>query len=121
MRAISLPFRFDGYGRVAASTDVARIWADRARTVVSTQPGERVMRPDYGCPLPEALFDTLEAMPELVEVEVSEAFQKWLPELRFDRIDLNYEDEANGEAEINIAYDIPTVQQDSATRYSIII
>jgi phage baseplate assembly protein W len=121
MRAISLPFRFDGYGRVASTTDMTRVWADRVRTVVSTQPGERVMRPDYGCPMPESLFEAMVSVPELVESDVVVAFEKWLPALKFDRLDLNYEDEANGEIEVNLAYDIPTIQIDSTTRYSIII
>lgn len=121
MRAISLPFRFDGYGRVATTTDISRVWADRARTVVSTQPGERVMRPDFGCPMPESLFEAMVSVPEMVEADVAAAFEKWLPELKFDRLDLDYESEADGEIALNIAYDMPTVQQDTDTRYSIIV
>lgn len=121
MRAISLPFRVDGYGRVAATTDPSRVWADRVRTVVSTNPGERVMRPTFGCPTPENLFEAMSTVPEVVEADVREAFDDWLPLLSFEGLDVNYEAEQNGEIEVNLAYTVPTIQQNTSTSYSIII
>ena len=122
MRAISLPFRFDGYGVVATTTAPERIWADRARTVISTTPGERVMRPDFGCPMPESLFDAMTSVPELVESDVSAAFSKWLPDLAFTSLDVAYADETEGLIEVVVAYSIPSLQQNAdPARYSITV
>jgi phage baseplate assembly protein W len=121
MRAISLPFRVDGYGRVAATSDPSRIWADRVRSVVSTNPGERVMRPTFGCPMPENLFEAMSTVPEVVESDVSKAFVDWLPLLSFGGLDVNHESDQNGEIEVNLSYTVPTIQQNSSTSYSLII
>lgn len=111
MRAISLPFRFDDYGNVASTSDTPRIWADKVRTVVSTQPGERVMRPEFGCPMPESLFDAVDAVPELVKADVQAAFTKWLPEVKFESLDTQYVDETDGLVEVNLTYSVPSIQQ----------
>lgn len=121
MKAISLPFRVDGYGRVAATSDPSRVWADRVRTVVSTNPGERVMRPTFGCPMPESLFDAISTVPEVVESDVQRAFDEWLPAVAFEGLDVNYEADQNGEIEVVLSYTVPTIHQNSSTSYSIII
>lgn len=121
MRAISLPFRLDGYGRIATTSDTARIWADRARSVVSTQPGERVMRPTFGCSLPEDVLSAMDATPALVEAQVQDSFATWLPELTFTGLDVVEMSEADGEISVNVTYEVPTVQQDTPASYSFII
>lgn len=58
-REISLPFRVDPQGRVAAVTDPS----DRARqhitTYMVTATGERVMRPEFGTALRDTVFEPL--------------------------------------------------------------
>jgi len=122
MRAITLPFRLDGYGNVASTTDINKIWADRVRTVVSTQPSERVMRPEFGCPMPENLFVAITTVPELVEGQTADAFTRWLPGLKFEKVETQTIDEGEGSIEVGVFYSIPTVQQNTdSPLYSIVI
>lgn len=106
MRAISLPFRVDGYGRIASTTDLPRIWADRVRSVMATALGERLMRPSFGTPTPVHLFRGTDSIETVLDVDVASAFQKWLPDLQYEGLDF-YADPANGSIEVSIRYSIP--------------
>lgn len=121
MRAISLPFRFDGYGTIASTSDLSRIWADKVRTVVSTYPGERVMRPTFGARLPDNLFEAIEDTEELVVTDITDAFTEWLPEVTFEGVSIEESDEPNGVVQISVNYTIPNVLGDPDSSYSVII
>lgn len=107
MTAISLPFRIDGYGRVASTTDPRLIWAGRVRSVIATMIGERVMRPDFGCDVMSEVFDSVEETPEIVEQDVRTAFSDWLPELEIESVSLDYVNEQTGEVELAVVYVLP--------------
>ena len=67
--------------RGAASTDAA------IRLILSTAPGERVMRPEFGCSLWEHVFDPMDAgTVSLVEKSVRTALERWEP--RIDVLDV---------------------------------
>lgn len=63
-RFLDTPFGFDGHGRTA-TTDIEDHVRDMIRLVLFTTPGERVMRPDFGCGVRQLVFaplsDTLAA------------------------------------------------------------
>lgn len=107
MVAISLPFRVDGYGRVAATDDARVIWAGRVRSVITTMVGERVMRPGFGCDVMSEVFDVAEETPDLVEQDIRSAFSEWLPELTIEGVSLEFVDEMSGEVELSVEYSIP--------------
>lgn len=80
-RDIAFPFRIDGRGRTAhaAYDDHVR---DLIEQLLFTSPGERVMRPDFGCGLLDLVFTP--NSPELasaLELSVQASLQRWLGEL----------------------------------------
>lgn len=107
MTAISLPFRIDGYGRVASTDDPRIIWAGRVRSVITTMIGERVMRPTFGCDVMNEVFDAAEETPDLVEQDIRSAFSEWLPELTVEGVGLDLIDESTGELELSVVYTVP--------------
>ena len=121
MIAISLPFRIDGYGRVASTTSTAKIWADRARTVVSTAPGERLMRPDFGCHLPADIMVSIEDDPMLIDGQIANSFATWLPTLTYTGVKSWSADLEEGTATLDVNYTIPNMQQDTPAGFSFII
>lgn len=76
---ISLPFRVDEYGTIAATVDQSKIWADRVRSVVGTALGERVYRPDFGCRAATSAFETEEETEAVLTSEIRNAFLDFLP------------------------------------------
>ncbi|MCZ0973289.1 GPW/gp25 family protein [Streptomyces noursei] len=75
------PYRVDRRGRTAHARYDAHV-RDLVEQLLFTSPGERVMRPDFGCGLLDLVFTP--NSPELasaVELSVQAALQRWLGEL----------------------------------------
>ena len=56
MDTLDFPYRIDGRGRTA-STGAGDHLRDLIEQVLFTAPGERVMRPDFGCGLAQLVFE----------------------------------------------------------------
>ena len=78
MVQVGFPFRFDGRGRTAGTSEVDHV-RDLIAQVLFTSPGERVMRPDFGSGLLQLAFapnsDVLAATTQML---VQSALQRWL-------------------------------------------
>ncbi|GHJ35073.1 GPW/gp25 family protein [Streptomyces sp. TS71-3] len=78
---IAFPFRVDRRGRTAGADRDAHVH-DLVEQVLFTSPGERVMRPDFGCGLLDLVFTP--NSPELaaaLELSVQAALQRWVGDL----------------------------------------
>ncbi|QNE74105.1 hypothetical protein F0344_05345 [Streptomyces finlayi] len=78
---IAFPFRSDRRGRTAHAAHDEHV-RDLVEQLLFTSPGERVMRPDFGCGLLDLVFTP--NSPELasaLELSVEAALQRWLGEL----------------------------------------
>ncbi|WP_344321114.1 GPW/gp25 family protein [Streptomyces macrosporus] len=80
-RDIAFPFRVDRRGRTAHAAYDEHV-RDLIEQLLFTSPGERVMRPDFGCGLLDLVFTP--NSPEVasaVELSVQASLQRWLGEL----------------------------------------
>ncbi|ELS51361.1 GPW/gp25 family protein [Streptomyces sp. ISL-22] len=78
---IAFPFRADRRGRTAHATHGEHVH-DLIEQLLFTSPGERVMRPDFGCGLLDLVFAP--TSPELIstlELSVQASLQRWLGDL----------------------------------------
>src|SRR3954454_24901940 len=72
------------------------------RMILSTVPGERVMRPEFGCAMWEMLFAPLTAGTlGLIEQMVREALDRWEPRITVDSV-LATAEQASGTVHISI-------------------
>jgi phage baseplate assembly protein W len=104
--AISLPFTISDFGNVAAATTQDKIWADKVRSVIGTRIEERIMNPDYGTKIPQALFESEASMLSTINHEVEHAFGKFLDQLTLMDLTLNNV-EGSGLVEATILYRLP--------------
>lgn len=91
---VAFPYRIDGRGRSAAAgyDDHVR---DMIELLLFTSPGERVMRPEFGCGLGDLVFEP--NSPELaatLQISVQASLQRWLGDV-IDVIDLDIESADN--------------------------
>jgi phage baseplate assembly protein W len=80
-RDIAFPFRVGRRGRTAHAAYDEHV-RDLIEQLLFTSPGERVMRPDFGCGLLDLVFTP--NSPELasaLELSVQASLQRWLGEL----------------------------------------
>ncbi|WP_069170285.1 GPW/gp25 family protein [Streptomyces griseus] len=78
---LAFPFRSDRRGRTAHARYDAHV-RDLVEQLLFTSPGERLMRPDFGCGLLDLVFTP--NSPELasaMELSVQASLQRWLGEL----------------------------------------
>jgi len=74
------------------------------RMILSTVPGERVMRPEFGCDVWSLVFSPLNpGTLGLMEHAVREAIERWEPRIVLDRVDA-VPDQATGRVLIEIDY-----------------
>jgi phage baseplate assembly protein W len=119
--ALSLPFSVNPYGRISTTTERSKIWQDRVRSVIGTFLGERVMRPNFGADVVDAVHETSEEAIIIIETQVRQAFNTYLPTLTLTDVITNY-DESTGIMEVEIVYSLPeaTVEDVSSTTIGLV-
>jgi phage baseplate assembly protein W len=111
---ISLPFSIDPYGKINATTDQSKIWADRVRSVIGTAVKERVMNPEFGTRIPYTAFDTQEEADLKIEDEARTAFLQQLPLLSLESVSSVF-DEYTGVITLEVVYALPNDRKVSTT------
>ena len=105
-KAIALPFSINSFGKIADTTELKKIWADKVRSVVGTALRERVMRPEFGTDVPSSVFETTEDADAQIRTEVIAAFNSQLPSLTLDDVTSTF-DEFTGVMNVEIVYALP--------------
>jgi len=73
--------------------------------VLATAPGERLMRPKFGCRIWELMFEPINANTiGLMRVAVIEALAQWEPRIDVDEIDVEPDPDADGRVNIGVRY-----------------
>ena len=94
--------------QVALLSDQADIESS-LKILLSTRPGERVMRPDYGCNLDELVFESLTTTFKTYMVDlISTAILYHEPRIRVERIELDDTGGLGGKVLIKVDYVVRT-------------
>lgn len=73
--------------------------------ILGTAPGERPMRPEFGCEVHDLVFDTIDAaMVGRVETAIRAALDRWEPRIDVGSIDFDLGRVGEGVLEITIGY-----------------
>src|SRR5919106_6846182 len=76
-RGIAYPMRVSTTGGIALSSREEEI-AESMRLILGTSPGERPMRPDFGCPIHEHIFAPADTTTiGLIAFDVRNALTRW--------------------------------------------
>ncbi|OLB81462.1 MAG: baseplate protein [Actinobacteria bacterium 13_2_20CM_2_71_6] len=102
----SFPVQLTPGGSVALITGTEEIDA-AIRMILTTAPGERVMRPDFGCSMWEQVFAPINPNTlGLVEQSVKEALARWEPRISLDSVIARPDDGDEGVIRIEIEYHV---------------
>jgi uncharacterized protein len=103
--ALDMPFRPDGTGRIMATWDLTRQMALHLRSVIGTNPGERVMRPGYGSGAGLYVFDINDELhASMLASAVKDGIQLWEPAVTVDDVTVEQIDRAMGRMQFRIMY-----------------
>jgi uncharacterized protein len=101
---ISFPLQSDQRGVLALAHGVNDI-EQAIRLILGTAPGERPMRPEFGCAVHDVVFDTIDAeMVGRVEAAVHQALARWEPRIEVVALDFDLADVDQGKLGITITY-----------------
>lgn len=101
---ISFPLQADQRGVLALSQGVSDI-EQAMRLILGTAPGERPMRPEFGCAVHDLVFDTIDAeMVGKVETAVHRALARWEPRIDVESLDFDLAEVDQGKLSITINY-----------------
>ena len=103
-RGVAFPLRVDRRGGIALVAGEEDI--DEAITIIlGTAPGERPMRPEFGCGIHDYIFEAVDAYTMgRLETEIRIALDRWEP--RIEVVDINFDTSAAdvGQLLIDIGY-----------------
>lgn len=103
-RGLSFPLRLNDRDRLTMVGDDADI-RQAIRIIIFTVPGERVMRPDFGCEIHSLMFAPMNQQTFiLAERYVREALLRWEPRINVETINILPDNYDNGQMLIEIYY-----------------
>lgn len=101
-RGWAFPVGVGPTGGLALSSDAPEI-EEAISIVIGTSPGERMMRPTFGCRIHELVFAPLDdSTLGLARRYVEEALGMWEPRIDVRRVAVGYDDEERGSGRLNI-------------------
>jgi len=105
-QGLAFPLQFNARGEIALVTGPADI-EQAIRIILGTVPGERVMRPTFGCRAWELLFSPNEAVTQSLMVEyVREALAMWEPRIEVRSVVAYRDPQRDGGMLVEIDYEI---------------
>ncbi len=105
-RGWAFPLRADATGSIALVGADAEI-EEAIRLILATAPGERVMRPEFGCGMHDHVFDSMDATTAgQVAYAVQTALEQWEPRIDVSAVDVSYAAESTATIYIDIRYTV---------------
>ncbi|MBF6471352.1 MULTISPECIES: GPW/gp25 family protein [Nocardia] len=100
------PMRTDHTGAIALVTADQEI-KESIRLILGTSPGERPMRPEFGCAIHEFAFAPADAATAgQIVYEVRAALERWEPRIDLDIVQVRFDEADNGTLYIDVRYSI---------------
>ncbi len=107
-RGWQFPPALDQRGTVALTGDEDEI-EQAIRIILSTVPGQRVMRPDFGCRIHELVFAPNDATTAGLAIRyVSEALGRWEPRITLRNVDVSPDMEDPSRLLVKVDYQVVT-------------
>lgn len=102
----AFPLGVDATGGVALVTDDREI-QESLRIILATAPGERPMRPEFGCRIHERVFGPANsATAGQAAHDVREAIERWEPRVELLNVSVNFDAGCAGTLHLEISYSI---------------
>ena len=103
---LAFPLQVDRRGGIALARDEMDI-EQAIELILATAPGERPMRPEFGCGVHDFVFDSIDATTVgKMELAIRDALDRWEPRVVVETVEFNLDEVADGRLIIDIGYRI---------------
>ena len=101
---LAFPLQVDRRGGIALARDETDV-EQAIELILATAPGERPMRPEFGCGVHDFVFDTIDASTVgKMELAIRDALDRWEPRVVVETVEFNLDEVADGRLIIDIGY-----------------
>ena len=109
---LAFPLQVDRRGGIALARDEQDI--DQAiQLILGTAPGERPMRPEFGCGVHDFVFDTIDAGTiGRMEEAIRSALSRWEPRIEVRSVEFDVSQAVEGVLTIDIGYTVRATNTD---------
>lgn len=105
-RGLAWPLQIDPNGGIALAREETDI-EQAIRIILMTAPGERVMRPGFGCHIHDLLFSPHDAATEgLIVHYVEQALEQWEPRVEVEQVNVLTPENQDGTLLVEVRYQI---------------
>ena len=101
---LAFPLQVDRRGGIALARDETDI-EQAIELILATAPGERPMRPEFGCGVHDFVFDTIDASTiGKMELAIRDALDRWEPRVIVETVEFDLSGVDEGRLMIDIGY-----------------
>jgi uncharacterized protein len=101
---LAFPLGVDRGGALALASDEEDV-RQAISIILTTAPGERPMRPEFGCGVRDYVFDVIDATTlGRMEEEILKALERWEPRIDVTDVGFDLADSGEGKLSITIEY-----------------
>ena len=116
-RGLAFPLQVNQRGEIALVSGETEI-EQSIRIILETYPGERVMRPEFGCRAKELLFAPLDTTTQrLMAYYVRRALRRWEPRIEVMDVDAYPDPNRDGTMLVEIKYRIKATHDERSIVY----
>ena len=101
---LAFPLQVDRRGGIALARDETDV-EQAIELILATAPGERPMRPEFGCGVHDFVFDSIDANTVgRMELAIRDALDRWEPRVVVETVEFNLDEVGEGRLIIDIGY-----------------
>ena len=101
---LAFPLQVDRRGGIALARDETDV-EQAIELILATAPGERPMRPEFGCGVHDFVFDSIDANTiGKMELAIRDALDRWEPRVVVETVEFNLDEVGDGRLIIDIGY-----------------
>ena len=101
---LAFPLQVDRRGGIALARDEVDV-EQAIELILATAPGERPMRPEFGCGVHDFVFGSIDAATVgQMELAIRDALDRWEPRVVVESVEFNLDEVADGRLIIDIGY-----------------
>ena len=116
-QGLAFPLQVDPRGGIALATGTHDI-EQAIRIILMTAPGERVMRPEFGCRIHELVFAPHDASTEsLAAYYVQVALERWEPRIELREVEVVTDPARDGVLLVEIKYEVKDTHDERSIVY----
>mgnify|MGYP005815071485 CR=1 FL=1 len=108
--SVALPLQYSQIDGFQMNKDIKSLFRQNLKMLVLTDPGERVMEPDFGVGIRQYLFQNFtQSTYSEIDTRIRDQVKKYIPAIKIGKINFSNSDPDSSRLQIAISFAIPNI------------